>query len=182
MMPMLDRRALVLRAAAAGATLAAPAILTACASRSVAGTGVGGSTPANGSARPQRPPPLELERVRAFVAAAHNDLDATRAMLAEEPGLLNATWDWGGGDFETALGGASHMGRRDIAQHLLDQGARIDLFCAAMMGMRDVVAAVIERYPSAIAWKGPHGISLLRHAQMGEAAEVVAYLEGLGAR
>ena len=40
------------------------------------------------------------------------------ALLDEQPGLLNATWDWGGGDFETALGGAAHMGRRDIVQRL----------------------------------------------------------------
>ena len=44
---------------------------------------------------------------------AHTQFDATKALLAEHPALLNATWDWGGGDFETGLGGASHMGSRE---------------------------------------------------------------------
>ncbi len=64
--------------------------------------------------------------VREFVGKAHADFDATRTLLAEHPSLLNATWDWGGGDFETGLGGASHMGSRDIAEFLIGQGARMD--------------------------------------------------------
>ena len=62
--------------------------------------------------------------------AAHGDLEKTKAMLAETPSLLNATWDWGGGDFEMAIGGAGHMGRRDIALFLISQGGRFDLFVA----------------------------------------------------
>ena len=41
--------------------------------------------------------------------AAHGDLQRSKELLELQPGLLNAAWDWGGGDFETALGGASHM-------------------------------------------------------------------------
>src|SRR5687768_3257124 len=51
-------------------------------------------------------PPLAPDLVRGFVGAAHGDLEKVKAMLAEQPRLVNATWDWGGGDFETALGGA----------------------------------------------------------------------------
>ncbi len=129
-----------------------------------------------------RPPPLTDELVHEFVRAAHVDLDKTRSLLREEPALLNATWDWGGGDFETALGGASHMGNREVASFLLSEGARIDLFCAAMMGLGKVVEAVIEAYPDAVDWKGPHGISLLRHAQAGEQEGLVRYLRAKGAR
>ena len=182
---ILDRRTLVRRLASAGALLAAPPMAGGCASRARSGPAAvpsGVAAPAAAPARPPRPPALEAERVRAFVGAAHGDLASTRAMLAEEPGLLNATWDWGGGDFETALGGASHMGRRDIAEHLLGAGARLDLFCAATLGMLDVVRAVVARYPDAVHWRGPHTISLLRHARAGEAAEVVAWLEARGAR
>jgi hypothetical protein len=74
-----------------------------------------------------RPPALDSEMVESFVAKAHGDFDGARALLEDEPALVNATWDWGGGDWETALGGAAHMGRRDIALYLLDHGARIDL-------------------------------------------------------
>ena len=38
-----------------------------------------------------------------FVRKAHADLNGTKALLAEQPSLLNATWDWGGGDFETGI-------------------------------------------------------------------------------
>lgn len=138
---------------------------------------LGGSLPRGFSQEePERPPALPGEQVFEFVRIAHRDLAGTREMLEDQPGLLNATWDWGGGDFETALGGASHMGNREVAGYLLDNGARLDLFCAATMDMLDVVRAVIDVYPAAIGWKGPHGIPLLRHAEMGEAAQVLEYL------
>jgi len=128
-----------------------------------------------------RGPRLSLEQVEKFVRVAHTDLDATRSLLEEQPKLVNAAWDWGGGDFETALGGASHMGSREIAGLLLDHGARIDLFCAATMGMLEVVRSVVEVYPRAVEWKGPHGISLLRHAVLGEAERVAEFLRSKGA-
>ncbi len=129
----------------------------------------------------ERPSALPDEQVFEFVRMAHGDLGRTREMLREEPGLLNATWDWGDGDFETALGGASHMGNRQIAGLLLDHGARLDLFCAATMGMLDVVRGVVDAYPRAVEWKGPHGIPLLRHAVLGEAMEVAEFLRSRGA-
>ncbi|NUO79843.1 hypothetical protein HUU05_07185, partial [candidate division KSB1 bacterium] len=80
------------------------------------------------------PPPLKGELVKEFVIAGHNNLERVKEMLIQEPGLLNATWDWKAGDFESALGGAGHMGRKDIANFLLEQGARMDIFVAAMLG------------------------------------------------
>jgi hypothetical protein len=130
---------------------------------------------------PDRGPPLPADLVKAFVVAAHGDLAKTQSLLAEHPGLLNATWDWGGGDFETGLGGASHMGRRDIAHFLLDQGARPDLFVHAMLGHLEVVQAMVTARPEALKCRGPHGIPLLAHARKGgpEAAAVADYLERL---
>jgi hypothetical protein len=66
---------------------------------------------------------------------------------------------------------------------LLDNGARIDLFAAAMLGRLEVVKAVLEAFPATRAVPGPHGIPLLVHAQKGgaEAATVAAYLESLDA-
>jgi len=127
----------------------------------------------------ERPDPLDAEIVQAIVLNAHSDLDAVRAALDAEPRLANATWDWGGGDFETALGGAAHMGRRDIALFLLEQGARLDLFAAAMLGYVDVVRAAIESSPAVVDTPGPHGIPLLAHARAGgePAREVVTLLE-----
>jgi hypothetical protein len=50
----------------------------------------------------ERPPALEPERVKEFVLAAHRSLEEVKTLLAHEPNLVNATWDWGRGDFETA--------------------------------------------------------------------------------
>jgi hypothetical protein len=130
----------------------------------------------------ERPDPLESQLVQAFVADAHGDLDAVRDALESKPALVNAAWDWGGGDWETGLGAAAHMGRRDIALFLLERGARLDVFAAAMLGYADVVSAAIEANPAVAQANGPHGIPLLAHAKAGGGAarEVVELLEGAG--
>jgi len=116
-----------------------------------------------------------------FVIFAHSDLDMVKKLLEREPGLLNGAVDWGGGDFETALGGASHMGRRDIAQFLLEKGARIDIFCAVMMGQLEAIQSFLTLQPNLIDAKGPHGFSLHMHAQAGgeESAAVLEYLQSI---
>ena len=116
-----------------------------------------------------------------FVIFAHSDLEMTRKLLEREPGLLNASIDWGAGDFETALGGASHMGRADIVNFLLERGSRPDLFCMAMLGKLDAVKSVLETQPNMIDAKGPHGFSLHFHAQVGgdNAKPVLDYLQSI---
>jgi hypothetical protein len=119
--------------------------------------------------------------VHEIVLKAHSDLERVKELIAQEPALANAAWDWGGGDWETALGSAAHMGRRDIALFLLEHGARIDLFAAAMLGRVAIVQATLAAFPEMKNARGPHGIPLLVHAQQGgaEAASVVAYLQSL---
>lgn len=107
------------------------------------------------------------ELVKEFVGAAHGNLEKTKALLAETPNLLNATWDWGDGDFETGLGGAGHMGNVEIANFLLEQGARADIFVLTMLGKTEIVKATIEAFPSLLRSPGPHGLSLLHHAEKG---------------
>jgi hypothetical protein len=130
---------------------------------------------------PARPLPLAADQVQSFVRAAHADLDGTRQLLDKEPRLIKATWDWGGGDFETALGGASHMGRRDIASFLLERGAAIDLYAAAMLGELSIVRAALESRPSLARVPGPHGIPLAAHAKAGGpgAASVLEYIKSV---
>ena len=122
---------------------------------------------------------LELTLVQDFVGKAHADLDGVKELLGREPTLINSAWDWGGGDWETGLGAAAHMGRRDIATYLLEHGARLDLFAAAMLGNLDIVKATLETYPEALDVPGPHGIPLIAHAQAGgnEAIQVYEYLK-----
>jgi hypothetical protein len=131
------------------------------------------------SAEPDRPPQLDPALVNAFVSKAHGDLDEVQRMLAEEPALVTAAWDWGGGDFETGLGAAAHMGNRPIALFLLESGASLDLFAAAMLGYVDVVASMLAAHPELRDAKGAHGIPLLVHARQGgeEARAVVDLLE-----
>ena len=126
-------------------------------------------------------PALELSLVQEFVAVAHSDLERTRALLEQEPGLVNASWDWGGGDFESALGAAAHMGRKDIANYLLENGARLDLFAAAMLGKYEIVKSALDSYPDAIHIPGPHNISLFAHAKVGgeDAKAVYELLQSL---
>ena len=130
-----------------------------------------------------RPPPLEPETVQAFVGHAHGDLDAVRRLLETEPRLVNAAWDWGGGDWETGLGAAAHMGRRDIALFLLEQGARLDLFAAAMLGELEIGRATLSPFPELTTASGPHGIPLVEHARAGgeRARDVLEFLSaGVG--
>jgi hypothetical protein len=126
-----------------------------------------------------KPPAIDPQKVEAFVANAHGDIDAVRELLAEEPRLVNAAWDWGGGDWETGLGAAAHMGRRQIALLLLEHGARLDLFAAAMLGYFDIVSAVLADFPAMRDATGPHGIPLVEHARAGgeDARAVLELLE-----
>lgn len=126
-----------------------------------------------------RGPQLEPDLVLDFVRAAHGDLARVQEMLAAEPSLVNACWDWGSGDWETALGGAAHMGHKEIADYLLANGARLDLFCAAMLGKRAIVEAFLADDPSLATAAGPHGIPLIVHARAGGQDDLVAYLSGL---
>jgi hypothetical protein len=116
-----------------------------------------------------------------FVIYAHSDLDMVKKLLEKEPALLNATMDWGNGDWETGLGGASHMGRRAIVEYLLERGSRIDIFCAAMMGRLDAVKSFLTLQPRLIDAKGPHGFTLHFHAQVGgkPSEDVLEYLQSI---
>jgi len=142
------------------------------------------TTPESGDYVPDFPehhPQFDRARVKRFVIAGHGNLAAVKAMLAEEPNLINGAIDWGKGDFETALGGASHMGRRDIAEFLLEHNARLDIFAAAMLGRLDIVKTAIAAFPNIVHVPGPHGIPLIVHAEKGgpAAKDVLEFLRPL---
>lgn len=112
------------------------------------------------------PPPsltFTQEEIRAFVIPAHFDLAAVQQMLTEQPGLLNTCYvEWN----ETALGAASHVGNRSIAEYLLNQGAPLTICAAAMLGDLEAVRGFIAADPSQVNAAGAHGISLLFHAAL----------------
>ncbi|TML03146.1 MAG: ankyrin repeat domain-containing protein [Actinobacteria bacterium] len=130
----------------------------------------------------EKPLPIEPELVAEFVLKAHGDLGVVKQLLEQEPAIVNASWDWGGGDWETALGAAAHVGRRDIAEYLLEHGARMDVFAATMLGETEIVRAMLDAQPSLREARGPHGIPLISHAEAGgEQARAVLDLLGSAA-
>lgn len=110
---------------------------------------------------------LPAEQVQQFVGASHGNVEKVKSMLEETPALVNATHDWGAGDFENGLNAASHTGNREIALMLLDQGARLDCCAAAMLGMENVLREMLSLCPVLHATPGAHNISLLIHAAFG---------------
>src|SRR5438045_5238701 len=123
---------------------------------------------------PEHDPQIERERVKRFVTAGHFNLEAVKEMLAADPTVITGAIDWGNGEFETALGGASHMGRRDIAEFLLEHNARMDVFAATMLGKLDIVKAAVAAFPNIVNVPGPHKIPLIAHAEKGgEGAKAV---------
>ena len=127
-------------------------------------------------------PYLDPKLVREVVTLAHFDLDGVNKLVTACPELAKSSWDCAFGDWETPLGAASHMGRKDIVEVLTRHGARPNLFTFAMLGQLDEVRDIIEANPGIQRIHGPHGLTLLHHAKYGgeEAASVKAYLEELG--
>ncbi len=127
-------------------------------------------------------PIQSLEMAKEIVTVSHSNIKRVKELVEAHPSLSNAAIDWGFGDWESALGAASHVGNREIAEYLLSKGARPTLFSAAMLGQLEVVKAFVAAQPGVQRITGPHSISLLAHAKAGgtAAAAVFKYLEALG--
>ena len=142
---------------------------------------------------PAHYPYIDPKVITEVVGKSHFDLDAVRKLVDTRPELANAIKDWRYGDFESALGAASHVGRRDIAFYLMSKGAAPTLFTYAMLGYFDIVQSMVRSSPGIQKFTGPHGISLLDHAYAGEEMKdsmtiqeidnvkrTIEYLESLG--
>lgn len=138
-------------------------------------------------------PSLDPDLVSEVVGKSHFDLETVRRLVDQRPELASAVWEWRFGDFESAVGAAAHVGRRDIIHYLLSKGARPNLFTYATLGAYKAVKIMIESTPGIQTTLGPHGISLQDHAraglrmkdQMSEAEinnceKLIDYLESLG--
>ncbi len=127
-------------------------------------------------------PTQDPDLVREMVGVAHNNIARVKELVGRQQTLAKASHDWGFGDWESALGAASHVGNREIAEFLLANGARPSIFSAAMLGQLDVVKAFVTASPGVQRIKGPHSITLLRHAMAGgaQAKPVLEYLTALG--
>lgn len=165
----IGRRAFVLTGAAAAAGLTGVRVVIA-------------EDSAEAASVPEWFPAHDPALAREVVGASHANLERVREIVERKPEIAKAAIDWGFGDWESAIDAASHTGRAEIAELLIAHGARPTLFTHAMLGDLAVVRATIEARPGVQREPGPHGISLLSHAQAGgeRAAETAAYLESLG--
>lgn len=119
---------------------------------------------------------LTPQSIQEFVIAGHGNLDKVKAMLAENPELLNIAHQWRPGDSETALQGAAHVGNRAIAEFLLSLGAPLEITTAAMLGQVEAVRQMLGADPELAQHKGAHGIPLLPHAAFAGSAELMQLL------
>ena len=123
---------------------------------------------------------FDAEEIREFVGAAHRDFEETKRIIEQKPLLLNCTNQGRKGDFETAMGGACHVGQPEIAELLIGKGARLDMFNLAFLGFDEHIMALVSRFPALLRAPGPHGFSLLHHAQVGGHEGLSQWLQGQG--
>jgi uncharacterized protein len=117
------------------------------------------------------------DMVEPFVLAAHGNLARVRDLHTQHSELLNTKWE----KFdENALEAAGHMGRRDIAGFLLENGAPLTVYAAAMLGEEDRVAEFLQENPSLARTPGVHGFSVLYHAGLSGNVEIAELLLAQG--
>jgi hypothetical protein len=137
----------------------------------------------------ERHPAIQWEVASEVVGVSHFNLDRLKELVEARPELAKAEWDWGFGDWESAVGAATHVGRKDIISYLISKGAMPTIFTYAVLGEYEPVKGMIEAYPGIQKNFGPHGISLLQHARIGLQTEgtdksrsqkLIDYLQSLG--
>jgi ankyrin repeat protein len=126
--------------------------------------------------------PPSTEQIREFVIAGHGNLEKVRQMLAENPKLLNSSYQWNENDTETAVQAAAQVGSANVAQFLLKQGAPLEICTAAMLGMRDEVERRLNDDPQNANATGAHGIPLLPHAVWSDNPRLVQLVFERGAK
>ena len=116
---------------------------------------------------PEHFPNIPPEIIAEVVGKSHFDLDRVKNLSTNAPELSRSVWEWRFGDFESAIGAASHVGRRDISIVSYEQKAHGPRFHFAMLGHFQVIKAMVESSEGIQEVTGPHGISLLDHAHAG---------------
>lgn len=116
---------------------------------------------------------LTQEQIGQFVGVSHGDFAKVQELLEAEPRLLDVRYEeWN----ERPIEAAGHMGNRQIANYLLDKGAPLNIFAAAMLGRTEQVQEFLAADPSLASANGVHGISILFHAAMSGKIEIAELL------
>lgn len=107
------------------------------------------------------------EQLKEFVTVSHFNLDRVKELYTQYPDMLNLPYAWQPDDHETAIMAAAHMGNRPIAEFLLEQGAPLAIYTAAMLNREDEVRRILTDDPGQATEKGGHGIPLMSHVALG---------------
>lgn len=117
------------------------------------------------------------EAINEFVVASHFDFPRVKTLLAETPELLNENAEW----IETPIQAAAHVGNREIAEFLLDQGAPLDICTASMLGLADEVRAMLADDPGLSEASGAHNLGVLFYPALVGNMEIAEILYEAGA-
>lgn len=120
---------------------------------------------------------LPQEQINEFVMAAHHDLDKVRTLLAQTPALIDENADW----FETPIEAATHVGRTDIINFLMENGAELDICAAAFLGRIDEVQTMLTDDPGLYEAVGAHNIPVLYYPVIGGHNHIAQVLYDAGA-
>lgn len=134
---------------------------------------------------PNRYPAIAEDIANEVVGVSHFNFDRLKELVNKRPKLARTTWDWGFGDWETAIGTTSHVDRKDMVEYLISKGARPDIFTNAIFGVYDTVKSKLEFIPGLQRVTGPHGISMLKHvknrdSKSKDSIRLIDYITALG--
>lgn len=110
---------------------------------------------------------MSSEIIRELVMAAHGDLDKVKKLANEHPDLLDSPHEWRPNMTESPLEAAAHTGRREIAEFLLEKGAKPIIVATAMLGDENAFEQLLAEDPERIREIGAHNFSLMFHAALG---------------
>jgi uncharacterized protein len=112
-----------------------------------------------------------------FVGVSHGDLKRFKELLSKYPGLATVTASWG----ETPIEAAAQMVQREMIEMLLAAGAPLDICTAAVMGMEDLVKAMLDDDPGLKDATGAHGIPVMYFPVVGGYQSIAEILLAAGA-
>lgn len=144
--------------------------------------GSAGFSQQNRIIEPKGPSKMDPELVGRFVGACHRDIEVVRSILKEISGVVNASFNRGGGDWESGMEAAAHMGRPDISDVLIEHKARKCIFWAAMAGEEAIVKAYVLADSDTVNTGGAHNISLMAHAAICGKVSLTQFLKDQGAK
>jgi ankyrin repeat protein len=118
---------------------------------------------------------ISQQSIDEFVGVAHGNFARVKELLAQHPDMIDASATW----VERPIQAAAHVGSIEIARFLLDHGAPLDIFTAAMLGMMDEVKARIQGDLAGL--MGVHGFPVMYFPALHGHLDIAELLKAHGA-